>query len=54
MWFRNKLDIPLLLLIVLFLLTFSSFLTGILPYPLGFFVLLAFIIARLFYLQDRT
>ncbi len=54
MWLKKKFDPILFILVILFVLTLGSFLMGIFPYPYGFFVLLAFIVARFFIIQDKN
>lgn len=54
MWVRKRFDLTLFILLMLFAFTLGSFLLGIFPYPYGFFVLLAFIVARFFIIQDKN
>lgn len=46
-------DIPLLVIGVLLVLTLTAFLTGFLPYPIGWIILSAALIGRLLYLKAR-
>lgn len=54
MWAKLEFDLPLFILLVLFFLSLGSFLMGIINYPFGFFILLAFIVVRLLNLQGKN
>ncbi|NNJ95393.1 MAG: hypothetical protein HKP57_11650 [Halobacteria archaeon] len=47
------LDRILVVLIVLLLASVAAFLSGLLPYPLGFIILSIFIVARILHLQGK-
>jgi dihydroxy-acid dehydratase len=46
-------DIPLLVIIVLLSITLVAFFSGVIPYPIGWIVLSAFLLARLLQLSNR-
>jgi len=46
-------DRILVVLIVLLLASVAAFLSGLLPYPLGFIILSIFIVARILHLQGK-
>lgn len=46
-------DPILVVLIVLLLASVAAFLSGLLPYPLGFIILSIFIVARILHLQGK-
>ena len=48
MWLKKQFDLPLFILLILLFLTL-----GVFHYPFGFFILLAFIVARLLHLQGK-
>jgi hypothetical protein len=46
-------DIPLLVIGALLILTLAAFFTGLLPYPIGWIILTAALVARLLFLRAR-
>ena len=46
-------DLPLLVIIVLLGITLTDFFSGLTPYPIGWIILSAFLIARLLQLSGR-
>ena len=46
-------DLPLLVIILLLGTTLTAFISGVIPYPIGWIVLSAFLIARLLQLSGR-
>ena len=46
-------DLPLLVIIILLGITLAAFVSGLIPYPIGWIVLSAFLIARLLQLSRR-
>ena len=46
-------DIPLLVIIILLGITLTAFFSGFIPYPIGWIILSAFLIARLLQLSGR-
>jgi dihydroxy-acid dehydratase len=49
---RNHIDIPLLIISALLVLTLMAFLTGLLPYPFGFFILGLALLGRILQLRS--
>ena len=46
-------DIPLILISLLLVASLAAFFTGVLPYPIGSIILIAFLVARIYHLRTR-
>lgn len=44
---NNKIDVQLLLIILLLIITLAAFYSGILPYPVGWLILLLLLVLRI-------
>jgi hypothetical protein len=51
---KTWLDPALILILLLLISSLGLFFSGVLPYPYGFLILCALLIARLLFLQDKA